>query len=138
MRFSYYCFFSMIRRPPRSTRTDTLFPYTTLFRSNIERQQRHQHPVQESGAVVDGVSANHPGQPRDHGPQRHQRQSGRQRDDGFGFGACNRQDRKSVVSGKSVSVRVDLGGRRIIKKKKKKKNNNENKNKTTNSTHTSK
>src|SRR3546814_11914855 len=29
-----YCiFFLMIRRPPRSTRTDTLFPYTTLFRS---------------------------------------------------------------------------------------------------------
>src|SRR3546814_17873375 len=25
----------MIRRPPRSTRTDTLFPYTTLFRSNM-------------------------------------------------------------------------------------------------------
>src|SRR3546814_9315521 len=29
----YLCFFLMIRRPPRSTRTDTLFPYTTLFRS---------------------------------------------------------------------------------------------------------
>src|SRR3546814_2009636 len=28
----------MIRRPPRSTRTDTLFPYTTLFRSAIMRQ----------------------------------------------------------------------------------------------------
>src|SRR3546814_3439507 len=28
----------MIRRPPRSTRTDTLFPYTTLFRSDPERQ----------------------------------------------------------------------------------------------------
>src|SRR3546814_13194018 len=28
-----YMFFLMIRRPPRSTRTDTLFPYTTLFRS---------------------------------------------------------------------------------------------------------
>src|SRR3546814_18031466 len=28
-----YFFFLMIRRPPRSTRTDTLFPYTTLFRS---------------------------------------------------------------------------------------------------------
>src|SRR3546814_12194676 len=28
-----YIFFLMIRRPPRSTRTDTLFPYTTLFRS---------------------------------------------------------------------------------------------------------
>src|SRR3546814_15818449 len=27
----------MIRRPPRSTRTDTLFPYTTLFRSQAER-----------------------------------------------------------------------------------------------------
>src|SRR3546814_12712826 len=30
----------MIRRPPRSTRTDTLFPYTTLFRS---RDRHHQH-----------------------------------------------------------------------------------------------
>src|SRR3546814_15580525 len=28
-----FLFFVMIRRPPRSTRTDTLFPYTTLFRS---------------------------------------------------------------------------------------------------------
>src|SRR3546814_8454948 len=28
------CFFLMIRLPPRSTRTDTLFPYTTLFRSS--------------------------------------------------------------------------------------------------------
>src|SRR3546814_10155967 len=28
-------FFLMIRRPPRSTRTDTLFPYTTLFRSSL-------------------------------------------------------------------------------------------------------
>src|SRR3546814_3647205 len=30
-------FFLMIRRPPRSTRTDTLFPYTTLFRSVHDR-----------------------------------------------------------------------------------------------------
>src|SRR3546814_3629952 len=30
--------FVMIQRPPRSTRTDTLFPYTTLFRSTIERE----------------------------------------------------------------------------------------------------
>src|SRR3546814_17604121 len=29
----YFIFFLMIRRPPRSTLTDTLFPYTTLFRS---------------------------------------------------------------------------------------------------------
>src|SRR3546814_966746 len=41
-------FFLMIRRPPRSTRTDTLFPYTTLFRSGgilvvamVARYQRH-------------------------------------------------------------------------------------------------
>src|SRR3546814_15256949 len=31
-------FFLMIRRPPRSTRTDTLFPYTTLFRSPVQFQ----------------------------------------------------------------------------------------------------
>src|SRR3546814_1225388 len=31
--FLFDFFFLMIRRPPRSTRTDTLFPYTTLFRS---------------------------------------------------------------------------------------------------------
>src|SRR3546814_4238852 len=31
----------MIRRPPRSTRTDTLFPYTTLFRSELHKQM---HP----------------------------------------------------------------------------------------------
>src|SRR3546814_15037337 len=31
----YFFFFLMIRRPPISTRTDTLFPYTTLFRSDI-------------------------------------------------------------------------------------------------------
>src|SRR3546814_2801484 len=40
-------FFLMIRRPPRSTRTDTLFPYTTLFRSGGSRRRarrrgRHQ------------------------------------------------------------------------------------------------
>src|SRR3546814_19491589 len=32
------CFFLMIRRPPRSTRTDTRFPYTTLFRSGAAGQ----------------------------------------------------------------------------------------------------
>src|SRR3546814_14225037 len=32
----------MIRRPPRSTRTDTLFPYTTLFRSVVVDHQRRQ------------------------------------------------------------------------------------------------
>src|SRR3546814_18559600 len=39
----------MIRRPPRSTRTDTLFPYTTLFRSAKVLGQQ----VQPVGAVLD-------------------------------------------------------------------------------------
>src|SRR3546814_5686070 len=41
-------FFLRIRRPPRSTRTDTLFPYTTLFRSIIEA---------ELGKPIDAVFA---------------------------------------------------------------------------------
>src|SRR3546814_10731319 len=36
--YGIFCFFLMIRRPPRSTRTDTLFPYTTLFRSGNGRR----------------------------------------------------------------------------------------------------
>src|SRR3546814_17735375 len=44
----------MIRRPPRSTRTDTLFPYTTLFRSFLgtapaEPHQRPARPVEDRG-----------------------------------------------------------------------------------------
>src|SRR3546814_6779243 len=35
--FTLFFFFLMIRRPPKSTRTDTLFPYTTLFRSSTRR-----------------------------------------------------------------------------------------------------
>src|SRR3546814_3551850 len=35
-----YFFFLMIRRPPISTRTDTLFPYTTLFRSKTPEDAR--------------------------------------------------------------------------------------------------
>src|SRR3546814_3951071 len=38
-------FFLMIRRPPRSTRTDTLFPYTTLFRSRISHVRPHRPPA---------------------------------------------------------------------------------------------
>src|SRR3546814_2350587 len=36
----FFFFFLMIRRPPRSTRTDTLFPYTTLFRSRFRLHDR--------------------------------------------------------------------------------------------------
>src|SRR5213082_4036472 len=53
----FFCFL-MIRRPPRSTLCQTLFPYTTLFRSAYRRRQRiappgeallqHQHPISRS------------------------------------------------------------------------------------------
>src|SRR3546814_12698973 len=39
----------MIRRPPRSTRTDTLFPYTTLFRSSCSTSRP---PAQKSSTAV--------------------------------------------------------------------------------------
>src|SRR3546814_16989563 len=139
----------MIRRPPRSTRTDTLFPYTTLFRSGAggrchrdcagDRRQDPPEPVLGLLLQSGWHSARRlrPAQPGD-----------RRRGDGieFGIGADQRvaaetlaaaengtrgssswvtikqgvmPDRKSVVKGKSGSVRVDLGGRRSIKKKKK-------------------
>src|SRR3546814_3635906 len=41
----------MIRRPPRSTRTDTLFPYTTLFRSHPGIYRPQQHHREQSQAV---------------------------------------------------------------------------------------
>src|SRR3546814_15036428 len=50
----YVCFiffFLMIRRPPRSTRTDTLFPYTTLFRSNEPQTLNYSDFIQQ---VKDG------------------------------------------------------------------------------------
>src|SRR3546814_1662053 len=40
----------MIRRPPRSTRTDTLFPYTTLFRSALSRRPRRWLATRPSGS----------------------------------------------------------------------------------------
>src|SRR3546814_15984691 len=50
---TFYLFFLlMIRRPPRSTRTDTLFPYTTLFRSLFMET----HPKPEE-ALSDGPNA---------------------------------------------------------------------------------
>src|SRR3546814_5276958 len=46
----------MIRRPPISTRTDTLFPYTTLFRSDtrgwvVQRRERTRHLIELGGLV---------------------------------------------------------------------------------------
>src|SRR3546814_7567207 len=48
----------MIRRPPRSTRTDTLFPYTTLFRSHAaDKSVKHlDRGIGKSGLKVDHCS----------------------------------------------------------------------------------
>src|SRR3546814_2832980 len=59
-----FFFFVMIRRPPRSTRTDTLFPYTTLFRSAAGADRRRAR-----GGAVHRVRARgrrpHPGRDPD-------------------------------------------------------------------------
>src|SRR3546814_21011490 len=89
----FLVFFLMRRRPPRSTRTDTLFPYTTLFRSchgpatpsalrraEVERHRRrkrtmgparlHRHPAslrapQASGGLRKAEQRNHKQQVED-------------------------------------------------------------------------
>src|SRR3546814_7988203 len=48
----FFCFFFlMIRRPPRSTRTDTLFPYTTLFRSPVVPDPKKGSKTRSPGRV---------------------------------------------------------------------------------------
>src|SRR3546814_11937388 len=110
----------MIRRPPRSTRTDTLFPYTTLFRSQLVAeladafvvQQITIAPQHEAGLIAGQGSGD-----RDEAalrlgidvlyPQADQEIEGL---DQIGRASC----RERVCQ-----YGVDLGGRRIIKKKKK-------------------
>src|SRR3546814_15506795 len=48
-------FFLMIRRPPRSTRTDTLFPYTTLFRSPFHRYRSLKGCAPPRSIIHDGA-----------------------------------------------------------------------------------
>src|SRR3546814_16140575 len=83
--FRYSFFFLMIRRPPRSTRTDTLFPYTTLFRSRgefstgqIGGQQRnatalHCRPSQQQGVIGGDIAADRHIYPRPFAPEAPQR-----------------------------------------------------------------
>src|SRR3546814_15613712 len=57
-------FFLMIRRPPRSTRTYTLFPYTTLFRSPEDRDaeaiRRHNERASSLFGLIDDTLAERP------------------------------------------------------------------------------
>src|SRR3546814_16324142 len=135
----------MIRRPPRSTRTDTLFPYTTVFRSRgwqcrthvIEkadevrvalRGKRRTAGASGADAIGPGRASGGPGGVRGGPPQagEHARRSAARavrlevREAERRSICSGPGDRKSVGAGKGVSVRVDPGGRRIFKKKKKK------------------
>src|SRR3546814_11779456 len=129
----------MIRRHPRSTRTDTLFPYTTLFRSErFDRQPRDMFgelkgvgsDVAEAAAesrargigapfgLLVAVPVDRPAQPalRIFGLHQPDLAEIAARDAHARlFDQRIRSEARRV--GKSVSVRLDLGGRRIIKKK---------------------
>src|SRR3546814_19560247 len=119
----------MIRRPPRSTRTDTLFPYTTLFRSEIaqrlgQRRGRQHHldagrgVARRRGNDAD-VFVDIAGQCHDCVEERVTPHPVRQ----VNRVDKHRQvlpvaDRKRVVKGKRVSVSLYFGGSRNTKKKK--------------------
>src|SRR3546814_11019983 len=126
----------MILLPPRSTRTDTLFPYTTLVRARRRAQPpgtttagrltaaigrsaaaARQGPataLSRPPAAADGLlrgGNDAPAHPR--AMQGQARRTGRLP----GPQVTRAADRKSDESGKRVEVRVDLGGRRLIKNK---------------------
>src|SRR3546814_12347099 len=128
----------MVRRPPRSTRTDTLFPYTTLFRSRSRScsasARRSTAGGRSSGCAWQAEDTEKGGRGGARSPQV---QKDTTHNPGGTSGtvqprpdislpvlcrpsvACaSHGDRKNGVWGKSVSVRVDLGGCRFIKKKK--------------------
>src|SRR3546814_18670505 len=121
----------MIRRPPRSTRTDTLFPFTTLFRSHLPWRLRSVSPFPRQ-ATLQGLSldpsatyysahskfwllrscsGSRPGVDRFSAP----RALGDLAKINFIFGMG--RDRQSGVSGKSVDIRVDIGGSGTMKTK---------------------
>src|SRR3546814_18400846 len=125
----------MIRRPPRSTRTDTRFPYTTLFRSPWLAELQQNMFVE-----INTVDANNNGV-RDgamvwvHSPDGAKVKVMALVTERVGRGVAfmpfhfdghwqgeELRDRQSGVEGEGVTVRVDLGGRRIMKKTKKKLN----------------
>src|SRR3546814_14196954 len=125
----------MIRRPPRSTRTYTLFPYTTLFRSTKQFEEgvatrvvvRSLAPTLVSpteNALAQGVwlvdhmgrelRQSFPGVKFEPDAQEAKALSLEEEEE---YNQAEVQDRKNVVYGKGGSVRVDLGGESSIKKK---------------------
>src|SRR3546814_18747125 len=118
---SFVCFcFLMKLRPPRSTRTDTLFPYTTLFRSLssqiFRRRLQRRRNLMEMLRALTATAGQLPYRALRNADDSRQLRLA----DPTIFHPLRQTighyhgDRKRVVSGKSVSVRVDLGGRSII------------------------
>src|SRR3546814_21195602 len=128
-----FFFFLMIRRPPRSTRTDTLFPYTTLFRS-LERATFRPLAMVRGGRIEEDpheppVSIVPPGhgcarRPRARAGNARRWRRHRRRRAANGERDRHRdhrsQDRKRLRKGKSEAVRVKHRGPRIFTRKKQK------------------
>src|SRR3546814_21198140 len=122
-------FFLMILRPPRSTRTDTLFPYTTLFRSSVYPRLPPAAPAAGKERRVRAKRAARPAPCRSRQPrsdENAQDEDQEQREEALpahwhGQGqrqrrlhaapATRQEDRKSVMEGKSGTEREDMGGR---------------------------
>src|SRR3546814_6095446 len=113
-------FFLMIRRPPRSTRTDTLFPYTTLFRSPV-------HAGLRRGASPGRIYPQHPSILR-RVPDRPRHKAGR---------ACCRTNRtpRSEEHTSELQSLMRISYAVFCLKKKKKININNNKHTTVTNTH---
>src|SRR3546814_20672674 len=132
----------MIRRPPRSTRTDTLFPYTTLFRSSAlvllrkeaARETREQddrqadqrdeycEPAQRSRQDPSDAALITVSRTSEPVVESSKEAPGSTREPvllALVFGYGRRDDRKSVGEGQRVAVGVEVGGSGNKKKKKK-------------------
>src|SRR3546814_16421611 len=125
----------MIRRPPRSTRTDTLFPYTTLFRSFPSPPPALRLGARRTAAMARKPSKKKAGAKKIAGTKKAgAKKTGASATDlsrhiiDTAFEPARERrwrdlslaeiDRKSIMDGKGVSVGVNLGGPRIHKKKK--------------------
>src|SRR3546814_18950727 len=99
-------FFLMIRRPPRSTRTDTLFPYTTLFRGVGHGAAARRH------RVGPGLFLHHR-RGRDRARDRLRPPDGARRSIARGRGDQQRDGPRLRVGGRSLDRPVELGDRSI-------------------------
>src|SRR3546814_13858241 len=134
----------MNRRPPKTTRTDTLFPYPTLFRSawgvttrsplivDVLRDRNALYRSGSDGRIENGYTiklVNKVADARAFTIEIESKTPGITLRDMPQPVRARPEARKSVVWGKSGSVRVDLGGRGVFKKKKNEQEQNDENNK---------